>query len=52
MKTFIAAQLGLAPLAVFWLLLGFGSPGTALAVGLAAALAMTAALEAARSLPD
>ena len=42
MKTFIAAQLGLAPLAVFWLLLGFGSPGTALAVGLAAALAMTA----------
>ena len=42
MKTFIAAQIGLAPLAAFWLLLGFASPGTALAVGLAAALAMTA----------
>ena len=42
MKTFIAAQIGLAPLAAFWLLLGFASPGAALAVGLAAALAMTA----------
>ena len=42
MKTFIAAQIGLAPLAAFWLLLAFGSPGLALAVGLAAALAMTA----------
>ena len=42
MKTFIAAQIGLAPLAAFWLLLGFGSPGAALAVGLAASLAMTA----------
>ena len=42
MKTFIAAQLGLAPLAAFWLLLGFASPGAALAVGLAASLAMTA----------
>jgi len=42
MKTFIAAQIGLAPLAAFWLLLGVASPGAALAVGLAAALAMTA----------
>ena len=42
MKTFVAAQIGLAPLAAFWLLLGFASPGAALAVGLAAALAMTA----------
>jgi phytoene dehydrogenase-like protein len=42
MKTFIAAQIGLAPLAAFWLLLGFASPGLALAVGLAASLAMTA----------
>jgi hypothetical protein len=42
MKTFIAAQLGLAPLAAFWLLLGLASPGAALAVGLAASLAMTA----------
>ena len=42
MKTFIAAQIGLAPLAAFWLLLGFASPGVALAVGLAASLAMTA----------
>ena len=42
MKTFIAAQIGLAPLAAFWLLLGFATPGAALAVGLVAALAMTA----------
>jgi len=42
MKTFIAAQIGLAPLAAFWLLLGFGSPGAAITVGLAASLAMTA----------
>jgi phytoene dehydrogenase-like protein len=42
MKTFIAAQIGLAPLAAFWLLLAFGAPGLALAVGLAASLAMTA----------
>ena len=42
MQTFVAAQIGLAPLAAFWLLLGFASPGAALAVGLAAALAMTA----------
>jgi phytoene dehydrogenase-like protein len=41
-KTFIAAQIGLAPLAAFWLLLGLASPGAALAVGLAASLAMTA----------
>jgi len=33
MQTFVAAQLGLAPLAAFWLLLGFASPGEALAIG-------------------
>jgi phytoene dehydrogenase-like protein len=42
MKTFLAAQIGFAPLIAFWLLLGFASPGAALAVGLAASLAMTA----------
>jgi all-trans-retinol 13,14-reductase len=42
MKTFVAAQLGFVPLIAFWLLLGFASPGAALAVGLAASLAMTA----------
>jgi all-trans-retinol 13,14-reductase len=42
MKTFVAAQIGLAAVAAFWLSLGFGSPDAALAVGLAASLAMTA----------
>ena len=42
MKTFIAAQLGLAPLIAFWALLRFASPEAALAAGLAASLAMTA----------
>jgi phytoene dehydrogenase-like protein len=42
MKTFVAAQLGFVPLIAFWMLLGFASPGAALAIGLAASLAMTA----------
>ncbi|MGD0187859.1 MAG: NAD(P)/FAD-dependent oxidoreductase [Roseiarcus sp.] len=39
MKTFVIANLCLAPLIVFWLLLGFATPGAAVAVGLAASLA-------------
>ena len=42
MKTLIVVHLGLAPLIAFWLLLGFVSPGAALAAGLAVSLAMTA----------
>ena len=42
MKTLIVVNLGLAPLIVFWTLLGFASPGAALAAGLAVSLAMTA----------
>jgi phytoene dehydrogenase-like protein len=42
MKTLIVVHLGLAPLIVFWTLLGFASPGVALAAGLAVSLAMTA----------
>ena len=42
MKTLIVVHLGLAPLIVFWLLLGFVSPGTALAAGLAVSVAMSA----------
>jgi all-trans-retinol 13,14-reductase len=42
MKTLIVVHLGLAPLIVFWTLLGFASPGVALAAGLAVSLAMSA----------
>ncbi len=40
MKTFLVVHLGLAPLIVFWVLLGFASPGAAVAVGLAASIAL------------
>ena len=42
MKTFLIANLCFAPLIVFWLLLGFATPGAAVAVGLAASLAFAA----------
>ena len=42
MKTFLVVNLGLAPLIVFGLLLGFASPGAAVAVGLAASIALGA----------
>jgi phytoene dehydrogenase-like protein len=41
-KTFLLVNLGLTPLIVFWLLLGFASPGAAVAVGLAASIALGA----------
>ncbi len=42
MKTFLIVHLGLAPLIVFWALLGLASPGLAIAVGLAATIAHAA----------
>lgn len=42
MKTFLLVHLGLAPLVVFWVLLGAGAPDAAIAVGLAASLAIGA----------
>ena len=42
MKTFIAAQIGLAPLAAFWLLLGFGFAGLGARRWPCRSLAMTA----------
>lgn len=42
MKTFLIVNLGLAPLIVFWLLLGCASPGAAVAVGLAGSIALGA----------
>jgi phytoene dehydrogenase-like protein len=39
-KTYLLVHVGLAPLIVFWTLLGLASPGEALAAGLAAAAAM------------
>jgi phytoene dehydrogenase-like protein len=41
MKTLVVVHLGLAPLIVFWLLLGFASPEVALAAGLAVSMAMS-----------
>ena len=42
MKTYLLVHLGLAPLIVFWTLLGLASPGAAVAAGLAASAAMAA----------
>ncbi len=42
MKTFLVVHLGLAPLIVFWALLGFTTPGAAIAVGLLASIALGA----------
>ncbi len=42
MKTFLVVHLGLAPLLIFWALLGFASPGAAVALGLAASIALAA----------
>ncbi|MGD0641107.1 MAG: NAD(P)/FAD-dependent oxidoreductase [Roseiarcus sp.] len=42
MKTFLVVHLGLAPLIAFWALLGFASPGLAVALGLAASVALAA----------
>ncbi|MGD1037773.1 MAG: FAD-dependent oxidoreductase [Roseiarcus sp.] len=42
MKTFLVVHLGLAPLIVFWALLGFSTPGAAIAVGLVASIALVA----------
>ncbi len=42
MKTFLAVHLGLAPLIVFWALLGLATPGVAIALGLAASIALGA----------
>jgi len=41
-KTFLVVHVGLVPLIAFWLLLGFASPGAAVAVGLAASIALVA----------
>jgi phytoene dehydrogenase-like protein len=41
-KTFLVVHLGLAPLIVFWLLLGFASPDAAVGLGLAASIALGA----------
>jgi phytoene dehydrogenase-like protein len=41
-KTFLIVNLGLAPLIVFWVLLGFASPGAAVAVGIAGSIALGA----------
>ncbi len=40
MKTFLVVHLGLAPLIVFWVLLGVATPDAALAAGLAASIAL------------
>ncbi len=40
MKTFLVVHLGLAPLIVFWILLGLATPSAAIAIGLAAAIAL------------
>ncbi len=42
MKTFLVVHLGLAPVIVFWALLGVSRPSAAIAVGLAASIALGA----------